>query len=789
MNILSSLVLLSFQQTTLAGTPYYNPVPITENFKAWKHSDKMGYVESVELGGKSVDIPLYSDLKGQPELLTYISTTADGQDELSVIAPASSSIIITEDFANENEWEIKVTNKRLIPVPDDYKTGGEVRYVEIPELYVGSMRLVNVVAFVPSKDFQGFEDVGSFDYGKILIGLKALPISYSLLQSEGILRATLQENGATLRKEFQGTELPYKEEEIRIGRLGKWKLLNPTDTLLGETSLVVQASFGDGKPVSTMLAPSLSSSLLDRHYSSSSDTHRYRYDVRSDYLSPTLGKETLSPNYVRRLTMIDTDDANSPVAVLGQDFLLHYDLVVDQEEKIVSLKKNAGYKRSDAFAVELEKVKNKLKEAQEEKPDEDGEETEASLPVGEINAVISLLQEQNRWAETEEYYQLLLDDEEEKTDCSIWLEYAWVQREAGNVEKAKEAYQEAARLYHSWWDIELNTRMDINKAQGKMDEEEVEAAKEAGKGKEINSTDDGWYISQPGSCYIADGSVAHMDLLLGNHEAVEENYRENLDLDASLAQALGNTALVQGKTELAHEAYRQAILLENGRAERGENRFGLALVYADQGKWEQADALFREAMGLKSHSLITYLWADQMRTVLGEEKTIQNIEELIKDAPRYTAAKLALLREYHVQLNSLSAQIIDLEQKKLNEAGEIDENVQAEINALNAKKTDINAKQKQAQKETEAHFREIDFIHSNNPLFKLSAQIEFYTLVGQLEEAEKLAKEASPYTESYLSLAKANLYSMQGKSEEAQKELKKAVTLYPSFAGHALFLK
>ena len=50
--------------------------------------------------------------------------------------------------------------------------------------------------------------------------------------------------------------------------------------------------------------------------------------------------------------------------------------------------------------------------------------------------------------------------------------------------------------------------MDINNAQAEMEEEEIDAAKERSQGATINSIEDGWYISQPESCYRADGWVA-----------------------------------------------------------------------------------------------------------------------------------------------------------------------------------------------------------------------------------------------------------------------------------------
>ena len=128
-----------------------------------------------------------------------------------------------------------------------------------------------------------------------------------------------------------------------------------------------------------------------------------------------------------------------------------------------------------------------------------------------------------------------------KQIVQLWLNYGHAHRKLGNLDEAHKAYSESSRLYHSWWDIDLGRRMDINNAQSDMEEEEIDAAKERSQGATINSIEDGWYISQPESCYRADGWVASVDLLKGNHGAVESNYRNNLDLDSMLA-ALGNSS-------------------------------------------------------------------------------------------------------------------------------------------------------------------------------------------------------------------------------------------------------
>ena len=68
------------------------------------------------------------------------------------LIPDSSVIVVTEDFAKRNELDIKVTNKRLIPVPDDFKVGGEIKYVTIPSINVGDLVLNDVTALISGSE-------------------------------------------------------------------------------------------------------------------------------------------------------------------------------------------------------------------------------------------------------------------------------------------------------------------------------------------------------------------------------------------------------------------------------------------------------------------------------------------------------------------------------------------------------------------------------------------------------------------------------------------------------------
>ena len=782
MNILTSLVLFGFQQNALAGTPYYNPIPVLDNFKEWKHSDKMGTVGSVSLDGETVDLPLYH-VDVSPLLYTYGGSSAEKQEEIIALMPETSLIVVTESFAKDNELEIQTTNKRLIPVPDDFKTGGEIKYVEISELHVGKLVLKDIIAFVSGSETSGFDSTGSLNYSEMAIGLAALPVSYAVLESEGLVRVTSEENGPKLLADIgTGIIVPYQEMPWLIGTVGEKSLSGKAQTILPSLSLIIPASFGAEETVSTLVNFSSSKSFLDKYYAVESDIFGYSYDLRLDWLTPNIGTD-LATTYATRPTLMDADDPKIPMAGLGANILSQYDIVVDKSSNTIGFKKASAQKRTASFSIELEKTKAELETA---KADEEAEE--GSIPVAEINALISILKngQHQKYAETIEYYDLLLANAEEKTDCALWMGYGSVQQKLGNLDKAKEAYQESATLYHSWWNIDLRSRMDINKAQDGMKDEEIDAAKELSKDAALNSVDGGWYISQPDSCHIADGLVASIDLAQGKNDAVEKNYHENLDLDAGLARTFGNSSLIQGNTELAHEVYRQAVGLENGRTERSLNRLGLALIYADQGKWTQSDELFQEVMVSSKDSLIPQLWADNLRANVGAEKTLETLHAWNDAHPLDGEGKIALLREYQIQI-FLAQEELDL----IPITEELQEEVDSpELTAQKELLSGLENDAKKAQEDMKGYFADVSRLYRFHPNQRATLEIDYALFSGDTAKAETLLADAlKTSTAKGLFLSQANLYAQNGQVDKAEEALKKAASLAPSHAGYSLFLK
>jgi len=341
--------------------------------------------------------------------------------------------------------------------------------------------------------------------------------------------------------------------------------------------------------------------------------------------------------------------------------------------------------------------------------------------------------------------------------------------------------------------------MDINNAQSDMEEEEIDAAKERSKDAAVNSVEDGWYISQPEGCYRADGLVAAIDLLNGNHEAVEQNYRNNLDLDAMLAMTYGNSALQQGKTELAHEAYRQAIKLEANPGERALNRHGLALIYADQGKWEQANALFQESMEFEDNLIFAMMWLNNAIAQSDAQTGIALLQEWSAKNPTHLSSRLAELQYWSTEVDTLNAELnptpaesVEGEEESKEDAPAV-EPTEEEIAAKADKEASLAAATAslEAAKTSVLNWLELaDRTLFQHPLICEGRKALAYSYLGEFDKAEAILDTTKDYvsTDSALSFAAANYYALTGQSEKSAESMEQFVRLMP-IAGAVLAIE
>jgi tetratricopeptide (TPR) repeat protein len=308
------------------------------------------------------------------------------------------------------------------------------------------------------------------------------------------------------------------------------------------------------------------------------------------------------------------------------------------------------------------------------------------------------------------------------------------------VEAALKSYIEASNRYHKWWDMDLDKRLDIQKAQKDMESEQIEAKKEEQKGLSI-SDEAVWHYKQSSNCHVTDKKIALIQLSAAQLDAVSETYKK-LDLDAGLAIVQGNAALVQGNLELAESAYRQALLLEDKPSVTA--RLGLALYFADQGEWRFADPLFAEAFSLDStETIASSLWFDNARS--NGEDTLKKAMSLKTSNPQSSAAHFLALREASILQNE---------------------------EALSTLGSDLLP------------------LGSNPTKSTVGAQARSLVVLGKVEEAQKLLSAHPSFANTpEILVAQADIAAYSGDSTMALNLLKKAAQRNPSNPAVALFLR
>ena len=584
--------------------------------KPWNLASYLGFVESVSLD-KKVSVPGLSDKND----LYIEATTPDGERPWFFQVSTSSSVIsVSDEFVNSNNLEVQIKNQNLIPFPSDYGVGGQLKTVTIPTLQIGEMTLNNVQAFVISSK-------GKFDANakKMQIGLGSLDVAYSISPSSGMISFAPSSQGSELVK-ATGTPIPYENAGWAKVRHGKKKKIAPA------SHLIIQSKISGSDTPMAIEAGSLATSGISWDILSSSQK-QFRAGVHLAYGSvevpglqedvwfAQLGSYHFS-NYVQDAT-------------IARDVLYDYELSVSPSDQTLALKKSVV---GSWKTLNSAKIPYLLKQTE---PDEEGNEAEASdwLPLAKA------YYKEQRYDDALKAQQKLIELKPE--NCVHWQNLALTQYFLNDTDAAMKSFQEASARYHKWWDINLDTRLDIQKAQKELEKEEVEAKKEEQKGLSL-SDEPVWHYKQNSQCHIADGWIASLQLSNEQFDAVAETYKK-LDLDPRLALIQGNAALIQGNLDLAESAYRQAIRLEP--TPYAYARLGLALYFADQGEWRFADPLFEEAFSLNSTDAVAAsLWFDNARA--NGEDTLAKALNLKKAYPKSSAAHFLALREATILQNT-----------------------------------------------------------------------------------------------------------------------------------------
>jgi tetratricopeptide (TPR) repeat protein len=692
--------------------------------KSWSLGDDyMGSVARVQIDGP-VDVPLYRESSG-PAAYVGARTSDDSEERewFFSISMRSHVISVTDDFVSENGLEPKTVNKRLIPVPDDYKVGGELKYVKIPELHIGRLVLVDVVAFVSSSEgrFDGTVEPLQLGMGNIT------DLAYAILPSEGSIRFSPATQGDELVQKLGGTTIPYKSVDWARVTYGKKKKIAPA------RSLLVPVMIGN-ESLTAALDAGMNASTLSWGSSVASDTLRMKGDKQQEWHSVSIEKLEAGEAWMHRKSF-GTKGANIHDAVIGANLLYDMDIAVSPLSQLVSFRKADGISYSEKEQVELQHLQKMVLPIE-------GEEADASdwNALGKQQAKMKDM----KGAATSFQKAASLESE----SCGTWLALGRAQLNSGDFGGAESSLEQSSLLYHSWWDINLDARLSIQNRQQEMESDEQEEAKEIARSTAIGE-EAPWYFPQSEKCNSADSLLAQLYFSQGHPEKVEPIYRQHLDLDARMARTMGNTALAQQNTGLAHEAYRQAILLES--SPKSMHRLGLALYFADIGEWRFAEDLFEEALQLDPFdTLATVSWLDNSRAHVEKQANIKLAQRWRSQNPDSPAAHFALVRE--------------------------------------SKISGVERSYESAVALAESFFA---VAMKNSPDSNtVGAYVQYMVGTDRVAEAEQVVSKYSQFIDTPpMLLAQADLHATKGDRDEAEKTLIKAAKMAPDHPAYALLLR
>lgn len=711
----STLLFLNFQPIANAEAPF-------KRAKPWKYERYFGEIDRVEYSG-TTELPLYYGIDGSSGAYTALSFEADDNQDQWLVSMSTSLpfIIVSEKFAGAMGAEVKTTNKKLLPIWEEYKLGGQIDYATFDTLTIGNITLHGVTALVDGSDSLSETVDASFSSFDLIIGLPLLETAYEILPSEGVIRLGDSSDGSQAVSSMGTSPIDYSSYSG-----GKVKVYKE-GAIINSWSMIVDTVV-DGKEHKAALGYTLPSSMTTP--SADKEAISYTSDFKVSLSNVTVG------DHAADIEMLNSDVLNWGLlpfqSYIGPEFFFQFDIAVDPSNQQLALRPVDGqHTRASFLPAQLEMAQAAFESSDS---DENGESSEPSASDwGNLSAI------QMKLGMAEDALNSVQNQIElDPNNCQYWLEASKQQLKLEKVDDAKNSAKTASELYHSWWDLNLNTRLDIQAAQEKMSEEEQDAAKEEQKGLAADASPV-WHYSQSSDCHTSDAQLAWTHIVQEDLKSIESIYREYLDLDENLALAMGYTALVQRNMPLAQESLRQAIRL-GGYTSKSE--MGLALMYADIGDWEQASLLFDEASS--PNSLDGALEMDNYLSVNGPKLAVRKAKAAVELNPMDTAANYLFVREL----------------KRSGRPGKYDEAVAS------------------AEKVFQAHLNNIPVEGPlNEEQYEFMAEYARYLLItSRPEKSETIIMkllETQQFSHSSIRLAYSDLLAYNGKMDEALAELLK----------------
>jgi tetratricopeptide (TPR) repeat protein len=469
------------------------------------------------------------------------------------------------------------------------------------------------------------------------IGLGAAPqLAWAILPSKGEVQfAPSGDAGAALVASV-GTAISTSSTDWDDPKFGEDKTLASAASLLSSVTIggaEVTASIEIGRSSSRISSSQKLDSSASWNYAD-----RYYHWVVSE-----VGEVTLDGS-VRSTSSFDRGQFPNHQAIVGANLLAQTDIAADPASSTLAISAAAENHWKSQVDHHLEAAHSALKDSSAE----ESKEGEDSGPdVGSLKNLASAYEAAGQLDKAVETWSQVTEAKAE--DCSHWLSLGQAQQNSGNADAAIESFNKSSELYHSWWDLDLETRAAISEYRSASESEKfLEAMRLFFLDDVVDINGNSTLIeealdSQAGSCHVADGALAAAHLAVGDTDTVASLYSERLDLDPGLAQAQGTARLSSGDIQGAHAALRQAMIRES--KPQANSRLGLAMAYTADGDWNTAESHYLKALYIDSgNSVLAAAWVDAKVNADGSSATLKAAEQWAASRPYHVAAQYAQVR-------------------------------------------------------------------------------------------------------------------------------------------------
>jgi len=597
----------------------------------------LGGADSVELSGP-VDVPLYRAPTGGSRVGVFLSI---GEDRFFVeVLPGTSSVYLSSGASGK--LGLKAKDKKV--------DGTEYTYVDIDEAKLGDATLRDLRVLTTETTIDTLSDAVreetpegvSFD-GHIGLGALTDHLSWALLLDEGVLRIAPASQGQTLVSDLGGAVLETRSiasEKVRFGEDKRWSLPD---------ALVATVDIG-GHQIEAVLSWAVPSSVLDTSLELASDLPS---SVSGDRVFRWAGAglpDATASTWILHssaFSHLTTDDG--PLVpykgLLGRGALDELSVAYDPASGSLAYKKAEKPRRSNPLPELLADAQAAL-DASLQPPEDAAADAEA--PQGDKGAwkrVAELKEDMGDYPGAIEALTRITEIDEDS--CDAWHDLGVRQWKTGDLENAQASLETAAALFDTWWttDIPLSP-----KYQG-LDEREIELANRkhlAAKSraewseliakaekKEVDPTELGvpeGLKPQPGAvCGSVRADLASVLFVRGETDKVAELYSGRADWDKGLPLVAGNAALATGDLDAAAAAYRQHSKMDLSTEAR--SRVGLALVAAQQGRWDDGRKLMARANTWDHDDSDLRAWLDLRAQKAGAVGAAKEAAQLAEAAP------------------------------------------------------------------------------------------------------------------------------------------------------------